>query len=352
MSVVARGEARAPRPGFGSRIRLAALAAPLAMLAMAGCRGQQSMFDPAGPQAERIERLAVFAGVISTAVFIAVLAATAWAVLRRRRGDHAPASPDRDRRMGRTVAWLTGGTVAVLFVWLLADFGTQRAMAKVGGTQPLKLTVTGHQWWWEVQYEDTVPQNRLVTANEIHIPVGRPVLVKLEAPDVIHSFWVPRLHGKRDLIPGYTNHVLLRADRPGRFRGQCAEFCGMQHAHMSFWVVAESPAKFDAWYRAQLRPAAAPADSTRRAGQTAFMSNSCAMCHAIRGTAAGAGNGPDLTHVGSRMSLASGTIANVPGHLGGWVVDPQSIKPGTQMPPNQLKPEELRALIAYLEGLK
>jgi cytochrome c oxidase subunit 2 len=236
-------------------------------------------------------------------------------------------------------------------VWVVADFTAIRGLARLDG-QPLAVTLVGHQWWWEVQYHDSVASHRLTTANEIHIPVGRPVLVTLESHDVIHSFWVPRLHGKRDLIPGYTNRIWLRADRPGAYRGQCAEFCGQQHANMALWVVAEPQAQFDAWYRAQLLPAAAPADSTRIAGQKAFLGGSCVMCHTIRGTPTGGRNGPDLTHLGSRRTLAAGTLPNTPGHLGGWVVDPQGIKPGTTMPPNNLRPDELRALIAYLEGLK
>jgi cytochrome c oxidase subunit 2 len=323
-----------------------------ACLAFAGCRGVQSAMDPAGDQAAAVLKLAGFGFVVSAVVFALVVAAILAAVLRRRAPGHEPAAPRAERHHARVVAGLVGATVAVLFAWLLADLMTQRALEARDRPDPLKLTVIGHQWWWEVQYHDSVPAHQLTTANEIHVPVGRPVLVQLEAHDVIHSFWVPRLQGKRDLIPGYTNRLWIRADRPGRFRGQCAEFCGMQHARMAFWVVAEPQAAYDAWYRAQLRPAAPPADSARQAGQHVFLSSSCVMCHTVRGTPTGGRNGPDLTHVGSRLSLAAGTLPNTPGHLGGWVVDPQGIKPGSQMPPNQLRPEELRALIAYLEGLK
>jgi cytochrome c oxidase subunit 2 len=334
-----------------TRVRAPA-AAIAAGLALGGCRGVQSALDPAGEQAARVLALGGVGFAISAVVFVLVVVALLAAAFHRRPAGHVPAEPRAERKHARRVAALVGATVAVLFAWLVADFMTQRALDAPDRPDPLKITVIGKQWWWEVQYHDSVPAHQLTTANEIHVPVGRPVLVQLLSTDVIHSFWVPRLQGKRDLIPGYTNRLWIRADRPGRFRGQCAEFCGMQHAHMAFWVVAEPPAAFDAWYRRQLAPAAPPADSTRRFGEHVFLSSSCVMCHTIRGTPTGGRNGPDLTHVGSRLTLGAGTVPNVPGHLGGWVVDPQGIKPGSQMPPNQLRPEELRALIAYLEGLQ
>jgi cytochrome c oxidase subunit II len=329
-------------------------AAPAALLALAaGCAGSgaQSALEPAGIQAERIHGLITMATWISVPVALAVIAAVLWAGLRRRGIAHVPGTAGADRRIARTVAALVGATTVVLFVWMIADFTAIRSLTELKG-DPLRITVIGKQWWWQVQYHDSVPSRQLVTANEIHIPVGRPVLVTLQSTDVIHSLWIPRLHGKRDLIPGYVNRIWLKADKPGAYRGQCAEFCGHQHAHMALWVIAETPAQYAAWYNRQLQPAAPPADSVRNAGLKAYLTNSCVMCHSIRGTSSGAGNGPDLTHLGSRRTLAAGTLPNTAGHLGGWIVDPQSIKPGTNMPPNQLNPEELRALIAYLEGLK
>jgi cytochrome c oxidase subunit 2 len=327
-------------------------AAAVPLLLLAGCAGTvQSALDPAGIQAERIHRLIVLATWIAVPIGIAVTLAVLWAGLRRRGVAHVPGTEGADRRIARTVAALVGGTIVVLFVWMIADFTAIRSLTDLKG-EPLRITLTGKQWWWQVTYRDSVASHQLTTANEIHIPVGRPVLVTLQSADVIHSFWVPRLHGKRDLIPGYVNRIWLRADRPGAYRGQCAEFCGHQHAHMALWVIAEPPAQYEEWYRRQLLAAAPPADSVRDAGLKAYLGNSCVMCHTIRGTTSGGTNGPDLTHLGSRRSLAAGTVPNTPGHLGGWIVDPQGIKPGTSMPPNNLRPDELRALIAYLEGLK
>jgi cytochrome c oxidase subunit 2 len=197
-----------------------------------------------------------------------------------------------------------------------------------------------------------VASRRLTTANELHIPVGREVKIRMRSADVIHSFWAPQLHGKRDLIPGDTSYLWLKADRPGRFQGQCAEFCGHQHAHMRFEVVAHSPERFAAWYESQLRPAATPTDSLRRRGQEVFVGKSCVMCHRIRGTIAGGTVAPDLTHVASRRMIAAGTLPNTRGYLGGWIVNPQSMKPGVKMPPNALAGADLQALLAYLESLK
>jgi cytochrome c oxidase subunit 2 len=202
-----------------------------------------------------------------------------------------------------------------------------------------------------VQYEDPSYDRRVSTANEIHIPVGRKVRVEVQSRDVIHSFWVPALHGKLDLIPGYTGTTYFRADRPGTYRGRCAEYCGLQHAHMDVLVIAEPPARFAAWYEAQLRSAPPPADTLQQKGQQVFLAHACSLCHTIRGTQAGSRVGPDLTHLASRTTLAAGTVPNTRGHLGGWVLDPQRIKPGVRMPPNQLASDELHALLAYLQSL-
>ena len=205
--------------------------------------------------------------------------------------------------------------------------------------------MTGHQWWWEVNYENPVASRSFTTANEIHIPVGQPVVLKLTSQDVIHSFWVPNLHGKKDLIPGHASMTWLQADKPGTFRGQCAEFCGHQHAHMAFTVVAEPPEQFYAWYDGQTRPAVQPAGESQQRGRQVFLSSACVMCHTIQGTPAGATVGPNLTHV-------AGTLANNRGNLGGWVADSQEIKPGNHMPPNILRAEDLQSLLDYLESLK
>jgi cytochrome c oxidase subunit II len=230
---------------------------------------------------------------------------------------------------------------------------TARAVAEPRTDEPvLHIKVTGHQWWWEVEYEDTMPARRLLTANELYIPVGRYVRITTRSADVIHALWVPKLAGKRDMIPGDTSHVWLKADREGVFHGRCAEFCGHQHAHMALTVVALPEPEFDTWYEQQLQPAAPPADSLRQAGLELFVTRSCVLCHTVRGTAAGARVAPDLTHVASRMHIAAGTLPNTRGNLGGWITDPQSIKPGSRMPPTALTGTELQALLAFLEGLR
>jgi cytochrome c oxidase subunit 2 len=203
-----------------------------------------------------------------------------------------------------------------------------------------------------VRYLDPLPSSSFSTANEIHIPVGQPVELTLRSVDVIHSFWVPNLHGKKDLIPGQVNTLVLQADRPGIFRGQCAEFCGLQHANMALYVVAEPPDEFARWQERQRRPAPEPATDAARRGRDVFMASSCVLCHKIGGTMAGGVAGPDLTHVASRLSLAAGTLPNTRGHRAGWIVDPQMHKPGNNMPPNLLSPGDLQALLSYLDTLR
>ena len=212
-----------------------------------------SIFDTAGSQAERIARLAWFAITVSAIVYVLVLVATAVAVRRARartsRGELADHEPATDRRLGRHVTIATIASTLILLVYVAASARTGRAIAwPVDGVRPLTVEVTGHQWWWEFRYIDSVPSNWLTTSNELHIPVGRPVQVVLRSNDVIHSFWIPELHGKQDLIPGHENTTWLRADKPGVWKARCAEFCGYQHAKMAFDVVAETPAQFNQWY--------------------------------------------------------------------------------------------------------
>ena len=190
------------------------------------------------------------------------------------------------------------------------------------------------------------------TANELHIPVGRPVVVKLQSPDVIHSLWVPNLAGKKDLIPGRTTALRLRADQPGIYRGQCAEFCGFQHAKMALLVIAEHPEEYERWAQSQRESARMPESDLAKRGQRVFLTAPCVMCHAIQGTPANGKTGPDLTHVASRRTLAAATVPNTRGYLAGWIVDPQHIKPGTNMPAITLAPDDLQALLAYLESLR
>jgi cytochrome c oxidase subunit 2 len=243
-------------------------------------------------------------------------------------------------------------TVVILVALLVGSVWTGRVVASLHASSAVSIVVTGHQWWWEIEYEDAVPERHTVTANEIHIPIGRPVVLKVTSRDVIHSFWVPSLQGKRDLIPGYTTAVWLQADRAGRFRGQCAEFCGLQHAHMALDVVAEPQGDFDRWLDGLRQPARAPEDDSPRRGQDVFMTARCAGCHTVRGTEAHGQVAPDLTHIASRQTLGAGTLPNTAEHLRAWIRDPQASKPGNQMPPNPLAPAQIDDLLAYLDTLR
>jgi cytochrome c oxidase subunit 2 len=318
----------------------------------------QSALNAAGPQAARIAHLWWLFFGVSALVFVIVIGVMLYAVARsRHRGADVPEPlPDlagpRRRRVTLMVSLSLAITVVILLVFLVADVFTARGITSLTSADPLTIELTGHQWWWEVRYWDPIPARRVTTANEIHIPVGRPVIVKNRSVDVIHSLWVPNLHGKRDQIPGYQTSLTLQADRPGTFYGQCAEFCGYQHAHMRLVVIAEMPTEFERWRERQRQSAHDPSDDITRRGREVFLSGSCAMCHTVRGTDAGSRVGPDLTHLASRGTIAAGTLANTRGHLAGWIVDPQRIKPGTLMPASSLPAQDLHALIAYLGSLE
>jgi cytochrome c oxidase subunit II len=309
--------------------------------------------NPGSPQARLVDRLGDSMYITAGIVFVFVVVALLWASFRRRQGA-GPSSEDlrRDRPMRTAVLLATGLTTAVLFVFLIFDVSVGRTITSNPGKRALQIRVTGHQWWWEVQYRDSLPKNWVTTANEIHIPVGRPVVFELRSTDVIHSFWPPNLSPKRDQIPGDENSVWFQADSVGLFRGLCAEFCGHQHAKMGFLVFAESPTNFARWLARERDTAATPTDSLTRRGREVFLGSSCVMCHAIAGTPAGSRVGPDLTHLAGRRTLAAGTLPNTRSNLTGWIVDPQAIKPGAKMPPNQFSGPDLLALVAYLESLK
>jgi len=317
-----------------------------------------SIFDTAGSQAERIARLAWFIIAVSTVVYVLVLAATALAVRRARartsRGDLADQAPETERRLTRHVLIATGVSTILLLVYVTVTAQTGRAIAwPMNSTQqPLTVEVTGHQWWWEFRYRDSVPSNWLSTSNELHIPVGRPVRVILLSNDVIHSFWVPELHGKQDAIPGHRNTTWLQADRPGVWKARCAEFCGYQHAKMALVVVAEPPADYERWSAAQRAPAREPATAQERRGLALVEQTSCAMCHAIHGTRARARRAPDLTHVASRGWLGAGAVENTPELRAEWIARAQKFKPGVNMPPLDAAPDDLAAMSAYLGSLR
>ena len=325
-------------------------------LATAACSGRLPVLDPGGRQAARIAGywwLNFWIALVVLAAVVAFLVDT----LVRRRATIATALVAVDARAERRVtigvAVAVGLTAITLLGLVVADAATGRGLRSLSGEEPaVTIEVTAQQWWWDAEYWDPVPSRRFRTANEIHIPVGKAVLVKTRSLDVNHSFWVPGLHGKQDHIPGHNSSLTLKADHPGRFAGRCAEFCGLQHAHMQLLVFADPPEVFEAWRAAQRRPAVEPTSPLAQRGRDVFMTGPCVLCHTVLGTPAGARLGPDLTHVGSRTMLAAGTVPNTPGHLGGWIVDPQSIKPGTRMPANSFGSDDLQALIVYVSGLE
>lgn len=325
--------------------------------AVAACHGPQNVLDPAGGPNRIVNRLFWSMLVVSAFVWFAVVGAAFWAAFSRRRATREDLEPittspnDEQRRHNRIVGALIGATAVILLLFLVFDFTVGRALAE-HPSRALTMEIVGHQWWWEIHYVNPDPSKIVVDANELHIPAGEPVQVKLSSRDVIHSFWVPNLIGKRDLIPGYTSSLFLDADRPGVYRAQCAEFCGAQHAKMALLVVVHSRADFASWLAAHRSPAAEPTDSSAQHGKRVFLAGACSSCHSIAGTEAYGSVGPDLTHLASRRTIGAGTLVNTRGGLAGWIVDPQSIKPGVHMPANQLAAKDLLALLDYLQTLK
>jgi cytochrome c oxidase subunit 2 len=334
--------------------RWAKYAAPmLPILFLAACTGRQSALDPKGPQAQTLASLYWLFFWISAVIWALVVLVLIMALLRRHaeRPDPLVTNPRTERRFGIVVTSLALLTGAIVIALSVLSFSAQEQLfgQPAGG---LTLKVIGHQWWWEVQYQDPDPSRIVTTANEIHLPVGQPVTIELTSNDVIHSFWVPSLMGKMDAIPGRDNQVQFTIEEPGTYRGQCAEFCGLQHAHMAMVVFAQSKANFESWRDQQLAAAAAPETGTRKQGEQIFLSHPCVACHTIRGTTAGGRSGPDLTHLASRTTLGAGTLPFSRGALAAWITDPQSSKPGVHMPFIDVAPDDLQPLLDYLEGLK
>ncbi len=321
----------------------AVVACALVVLA-AGCGGNQNAVAPASHQEHAIANLfwVMLGGSVAGFLVVVVLL---WLGFARRR------SPDLPRGVGERGAMrlLVGMGVAlpivllcVLFVWSDLVVMSSTAAPRRSSTA-MTIEVIGHEWWWEVRY----PGTPVVTANEIHIPVDTRVDVSSKTADVIHSFWVPELNRKIDMIPGYTGHIVLDADRAGVFRGQCSEYCGLQHAHMAVEVVAQTRRAFRSWLASQSRPA-----SSASSGGPAFLAAGCGDCHTIRGTAARGRVGPDLTHLASRSTLAASTIANTPANLADWIRRPQRVKPGSRMPDLELPDGEWSAIVSYLRSLR
>ena len=310
--------------------------------------GAPSTLHPGGPAAASVARLSIVLIVVATIVFVIVMGLLLWPLLRRNdRLDEGPRLIDERKWEFRWIV-LGGAVVPMVILASVFVFSLVVMRAEEQPSTPYDVEVIGHQWWWEVRY----PTDGFTTANEIHIPVGRPVRIRLMSADVIHSFWVPQLQGKTDAITGQVNETWLQADSAGTYRGECAEFCGMQHAHMAFVVVADSPADYAAWIAGQRAPAIVTTDSSALAGQKVFLTQSCGFCHSVRGTPAGARVGPDLTHLASRRTIAAGTLDNNRGNLAAWIENPDRLKPGTKMPPVPLDGPSLQALVAYLETLR
>ena len=314
--------------------------------ALPGVPQLQSVLSPAGDAAAIIAGLSWVLIAGASAIFALVMGLLWWAVSRR-----AEAYPVRP------ALWIAGAGVAFPLAVLasLLAYSTWRTpdLLAEPPASALMVGITARSWWWEVRYRDPVSGQEVTLANELHLPVGRPVWLGLSSADVIHSFWVPALGGKMDMVPGRVNHLLLQASRAGVYRGQCAEFCGEQHARMALHVVAKPPAAFDAWLAAQARPAAAPNTPLLERGRQAFLAQGCQVCHSVRGVAEQGRLGPDLTHVGSRLYLGAGTLRNQRGALAQWVTHTQAIKPGARMPSSgDMDAATLHALAAYLEHLQ
>jgi cytochrome c oxidase subunit 2 len=303
--------------------------------------------DPQSPQARAIYDLGIVSTIVFVLIFVIVAGAVTYAIFRFRGREGEP-EPEQFAGSERVeIIWTAIPFLIVVFLFVLTLRGMNRADPPPAPSPD--LIVIGHQFWWEAQY----PASGAVTANEIHIPVGKPLSVRLDSKDVLHEFWVPELARKMSTVPGQPNHIWLQADKPGLYIGQCSEFCGTQHAWMRILVVADEPSKFEAWQQAQLQAAPAPTIDVAAKGLTLFQTSTCINCHAIRGvTGADADAAPDLTHVASRRQLGAGILENNPANLRLWLKNPQHIKPGVLMPDFNFTEQELDALGGYLGTLR
>jgi cytochrome c oxidase subunit 2 len=324
--------------------------------ALTGCNRVQTMLGGDGEHARQFINLFTLFGWVTAILYVIVIAALIAAMVRRggrsqdglEEGGESKEAAMRVTLIG-WIAFITFGLVALS----LASFFTDRQAAHAATPgKTLEIEITANQWWWDVKYDDPVPGNSVHTANELHLPIGVPAHIVLKSNDVIHSFWVPNLAGKEDLIPGRINDIELLPEKAGIYRGQCAEYCGAQHAHMALDVTVEPRAAFDAWRFRQLAPAPAPTTPLAIAGYNYVTTRECSVCHNISGTPASGQIAPDLTHLASRRSIAAGTYPMDRGHLYAWVADPQGAKPGNHMPYIGLEPQDLHATVAYLETLK
>jgi cytochrome c oxidase subunit 2 len=306
----------------------------------------QSVAGNDGRQGELVSGLFVVFLLVAVVFYVLVIAFLIWAVLRRRRDQR------RERLLrGALIGW-TIMIALVLGGLTLASWFTDRHLAQAAEAPTLEIELIGHQWWWEIRYQGARPADQVRSANELHLPAGVRAHVTLRSEDVIHSLWIPNLAGKQDLIPGRQTDISLLPEHIGRYRGQCAEFCGIQHANMALDVVVESPAAFEQWRLAQLRTPPAPTDAAARRGYALVTGGACASCHNIAGTPASGQVAPDLSHVAGKLSLAAGTLPMDRPNLAAWVADPQRHKPGNNMPIIPLTPAQLADVVAYLETLR
>lgn len=327
-------------------------AAGALVVATAGCGTR--MLDPKGVEAERVAGIWWLMFAMAAAIYAVVLVLL-FVALRARRSDQ-PADDDTEREatthraVGRPMI-LAGGVVVpgiVMVVLLVVTVAAADDLRSGGADDALEVVVTGHQYWWDVRY----PDDGIRTANEVHLPVDRDVVLVLRSEDVIHSLSVPQIAGKLDLVPGRENRMSVRVTEPGRYDGYCAEFCGLQHARMRFTLIAHEPDDFDRWASAAAREPALPAQGTSEfEGWQVFFSVGCSYCHRVAGSPASSEEGPDLTNLARRDRLAAGLLDNNRGNLGGWILDPQALKPGNRMPGTELDPADLDPLLDFLESL-
>jgi cytochrome c oxidase subunit 2 len=316
-----------------------------ATVALAACAGSSpSTVHPEGSESREIANVWWLMFGLAVAVYLVVAALIVYALLRGRRKSTEPS-----RLRENTFIWVGGVVVpaVILFVLGVVTVTTSNAIRKPS-SHALAIDVTGHDWWWSVTY----PDDRIVTANEIHVPVGQPLDISIRSDDVIHSFWVPQIAGKVDAIPGQPNRLRVTVEKAGTYIGECAEFCGLQHAHMGFSVVAESAGDFERWVTRNQQPAPEPTSDLVERGELVFTSSACAGCHTIDGTTAQGTRGPNLTHVGTRQTLGARTIPNTPSEMKRWIENPATFKPGVKMPPAELSNDQVEALVAYLQSRK
>ncbi len=331
------------------------ITATVATLLLTGCVGASltaippaaaSTLNPQGPFAAGAANWAWFIFIIGALVFAGYAGAILIASWRRRTASPATAPGASGSSLLIPIAG-----IVIPSIILLVSYGYGLSTASAAPRSPtgaLVVEVVGHQWWWQVYYPDA----QVTTANEIYIPAGRPVELRARSNDVIHSLWIPQLGGKIDLLPDRQTSTVIEAAQPGTWRGECAEFCGVEHARMDLVVVADSPEQFSQWLAGQKTVPPPPADPHLREGQQAFLGSACVYCHTIRGTNASGTLGPDLTHLASRQTIGAGTLSNTRGNLAGWIINSQGLKPGNLMPPMQLNGDQLQAMLDYLESLK